>query len=127
MAMSLWAAFVAACLAATAAWLAMGAFHLPARGRESALDFQVTTRAAAAASGPPEAAALARGAAPACVLALADLHGDLEQTERALQLTGAIGPDGRWAAGGCTLVQTGDLVDRGPSSWCAALPGLAEH
>jgi Calcineurin-like phosphoesterase len=51
-----------------------------------------------------------------CVLALADLHGDIEQTERALRLIGAVDANGQWSASGCTLVQTGDLVDRGPDS-----------
>jgi Calcineurin-like phosphoesterase len=54
--------------------------------------------------------------AGSCVLAFADLHGDLEQAEKVLSLVGAVDPDGHWAAAGCTLVQTGDLVDRGPES-----------
>jgi hypothetical protein len=56
------------------------------------------------------------GLAPGCLLAFADIHGDLQQALRVLQLVGAIDQDGKWAAGSCTLVQTGDLVDRGPQS-----------
>lgn len=54
---------------------------------------------------------------PTCVLALGDVHGDLQQAEAALRLVGATNETGEWAAGSCTLVQTGDLVDRGPDSF----------
>ncbi|CAK0883834.1 unnamed protein product [Prorocentrum cordatum] len=35
---------------------------------------------------------------------------------RALRLAGVVGTDGKWAAGSDTLVQMGDVVDRGPNS-----------
>ena len=50
------------------------------------------------------------------VYAIADLHGDYDQAIAALRLCGLIAADGSWAGGNATLVQTGDLVDRGPDS-----------
>ncbi len=47
---------------------------------------------------------------------MADLHGDLNQTLAALRLAGAVDGNGRWAGGRATLVQTGDVLDRGPDS-----------
>jgi len=41
------------------------------------------------------------------------------QAERALRLVGAVDVGGAWIAGACTLVQTGDIVDRGPDSLAA--------
>jgi hypothetical protein len=51
-----------------------------------------------------------------CLLAFSDIHGDLQQAQKVLQLVGATDHNGKWAAGSCTLVQTGDLVDRGHDS-----------
>ena len=50
------------------------------------------------------------------LFAVADLHGDLAQAEAALRLCGLLSPSGRWDGGNATLVQTGDLLDRGPQS-----------
>jgi len=50
------------------------------------------------------------------VYAIADLHGDYDQAIAVLRLCGLIAADGSWAGGNATLVQTGDLVDRGPDS-----------
>jgi hypothetical protein len=50
------------------------------------------------------------------LLAVADLHGDLKQAFKALLLAGAVDEQGAWSGGGATLVQTGDMVDRGPES-----------
>jgi len=48
------------------------------------------------------------------IVALGDVHGDLEATRRALRLAGAIGTDGDdWIGGQLVLVQTGDQLDRG--------------
>lgn len=47
---------------------------------------------------------------------MADLHGDLKQSFKALLVAGAVNERGAWAAGKATLVQTGDVVDRGPDS-----------
>jgi len=50
------------------------------------------------------------------LFAVADLHGDLQQAQRALRLCGLLSQAGMWSAGNATLVQTGDLVDRGANS-----------
>lgn len=47
------------------------------------------------------------------VVAIGDLHGDLAATRRALRLAGAIDDGDRWIGGKTTVVQTGDLLDRG--------------
>ena len=52
----------------------------------------------------------------ATLFAVGDLHGDVAQAHAALRLLGLIDDDRRWAGGNATLVQTGDLVDRGPES-----------
>ena len=50
------------------------------------------------------------------LFAIGDLHGDLEQGYTALKLAGLLNAHGLWSGGKATLVQTGDLVDRGPNS-----------
>ena len=52
----------------------------------------------------------------AMLFAVGDLHGDVAQAHAALRLLGLIDDDRKWAGGNATLVQTGDLVDRGPES-----------
>jgi Icc-related predicted phosphoesterase len=47
------------------------------------------------------------------VVAIGDLHGDLDVTRRALRLAGAIDADDHWIGGPLTVVQTGDVIDRG--------------
>lgn len=51
-----------------------------------------------------------------CVIGFSDLHGDLQQAHAVLRASGASNDTHLWAAGACSLVQTGDLVDRGPNS-----------
>eukprot|EP00775_Hariotina_reticulata_P004582 gene4582-4836_t len=55
-------------------------------------------------------------AAPGALIAIADLHGDLGKAKEALMLLKVIGSGGNWVAKNVTVVQLGDLVDRGPSS-----------
>ena len=50
------------------------------------------------------------------LIAVGDLHGDLEQGYAALKLAGLVNRHYRWSGGQATLVQTGDLLDRGPKS-----------
>lgn len=57
-----------------------------------------------------------RNKAPRCLLAIPDIHGDLQQAKRVLQFAGVTDSAGDWIAGDCTLVQTGDLIDRGHHS-----------
>jgi hypothetical protein len=75
---------------------------------------------------PPPSTAAAAPAAPATksslatakptperVVAIGDLHGDLDATRRALRLAGAIDDKDAWVGGKLVLVQTGDEIDRG--------------
>jgi hypothetical protein len=47
------------------------------------------------------------------LVAIGDLHGDLEAARGALALAGAIDVDDRWIGGDLVVVQTGDILDRG--------------
>lgn len=47
------------------------------------------------------------------VVAIGDLHGDLEATKRVLRLAGVMNEQGSWSGGKSVLVQTGDVLDRG--------------
>ena len=47
------------------------------------------------------------------IIAIGDVHGDLEAFKRALTLAGLIDNQDRWSGGKQVLVQTGDLLDRG--------------
>ena len=66
----------------------------------------------------PEAAAvhlsdrLSRPAPPRLV-AVGDLHGDLDRTRRVLRLAGATDANDGWIGGALVVVQTGDEIDRG--------------
>jgi Calcineurin-like phosphoesterase len=47
------------------------------------------------------------------IIAIGDLHGDLDASRRALRLAGAIDDADHWSGGALTVVQTGDVLDRG--------------
>jgi hypothetical protein len=47
------------------------------------------------------------------IVAIGDVHGDLEDFRRILEATGLADSFGNWTGGSATLVQTGDLVERG--------------
>jgi hypothetical protein len=47
------------------------------------------------------------------IVAIGDLHGDLDATHRALRLAGAVDDNGHWIGGKLVVVQTGDQLDRG--------------
>jgi hypothetical protein len=51
--------------------------------------------------------------APARIVAIGDLHGDLTATRAALRLAGAIDSLDHWIGGKLVIVQTGDILDRG--------------
>eukprot|EP01083_Nonionella_stella_P085493 237102_1 len=51
------------------------------------------------------------------IVAIGDLHGDLETTRRILQWRGLTDADDHWIGGTTTLVQVGDVIDRGPFSY----------
>jgi hypothetical protein len=54
--------------------------------------------------------------APARIVAVGDLHGDHAAWLAIARAAGVIDPRGRWSGGRTVLVQTGDIVDRGPDS-----------
>lgn len=54
-----------------------------------------------------------RFAAAERIVAIGDLHGDLDATRRALRLAGAIDEEDHWIGGRLVVVQTGDQLDRG--------------
>ncbi|VFQ82861.1 unnamed protein product [Cuscuta campestris] len=51
--------------------------------------------------------------APARLIAIGDLHGDLPKTKEALRLSRLIDDRDRWCGGSATVVQVGDVLDRG--------------
>lgn len=51
--------------------------------------------------------------APGRIVAIGDLHGDLEATLKSLRLAGLIDSQSVWTGGATWLVQTGDQTDRG--------------
>jgi hypothetical protein len=53
---------------------------------------------------------------PRRVVAVGDLHGDYAAWLDIARDAGLIDPTGRWTAGSTTLVQLGDVTDRGPDS-----------
>ncbi|XP_047939399.1 shewanella-like protein phosphatase 2 [Salvia hispanica] len=50
---------------------------------------------------------------PARLVAVGDIHGDLPKAKSALRLAGLIGADDRWSGAAATVVQVGDIFDRG--------------
>jgi hypothetical protein len=47
------------------------------------------------------------------IVAMGDLHGDLDAARLALRMGGAIDTNDRWIGGDLVVVQTGDILDRG--------------
>lgn len=72
--------------------------------------------------GAPAATAAAVRGTPAVwtgverVVAVGDIHGDFEQFIQVLRSAGLVDDYGNWTGGKAHLVQTGDVVDRGPDS-----------
>lgn len=54
--------------------------------------------------------------APQRIVAIGDLHGDFEAWRAIASAAGITDPKGKWTGGNATLVQMGDVVDRGPDS-----------
>jgi len=63
---------------------------------------------------PPHAGAATPPDSPPSLIAIGDVHGDFNDFVAILQRTGLIDEQHHWAGGKTTLVQTGDLLDRGP-------------
>jgi Calcineurin-like phosphoesterase len=58
--------------------------------------------------------AASSGKTPERLVAIGDVHGDFDDLCLILKGTGLVDGQNRWIGGTATLVQTGDLVDRGP-------------
>jgi hypothetical protein len=52
--------------------------------------------------------------APERLIAIGDVHGDFDDLCLILKRTGLVDAQNRWSGGSATLVQIGDLLDRGP-------------
>jgi hypothetical protein len=87
-------ALAAVCLIATACTATEAP---PAETAEPAFTTEITTRYPAAER----------------LVALGDVHGDIEAMRAALSLAGVIDDDDDWIGGETVVVQTGDLLDRG--------------
>jgi hypothetical protein len=59
---------------------------------------------------------LAQAGAPPRIVAIGDLHGDYDAWQAITRSAGLVDNRGRWSGGATVLVQTGDIVDRGPAS-----------
>ncbi|MDP9339502.1 MAG: metallophosphoesterase [Acidobacteriota bacterium] len=51
---------------------------------------------------------------PQVLIAIGDIHGDFDDFSLLLQRVGLADAAGHWSGGKTTLIQTGDLIDRGP-------------
>src|SRR5439155_17830435 len=65
------------------------------------------------------ASAIARPADTQRVVAIGDIHGDLDAFVGILRRAGLVDSNTRWSARNTTLVQTGDFLDRGPKARAA--------
>ncbi|KAF3637250.1 hypothetical protein FXO38_04536 [Capsicum annuum] len=50
---------------------------------------------------------------PTRLIAIGDLHGDFQKTKEAFKLAGLINESDKWCGGSTTVVQIGDVLDRG--------------
>ncbi len=51
--------------------------------------------------------------APERLVAMGDIHGDLEAAQKSFRLAGAVDESDKWIGGKLVVVQTGDVIDRG--------------
>ena len=85
--------------------------QLFSRSRTLAL-FTVITLAGAC-EGPVVEEAQESAGVPERIVAIGDIHGDLDAARAALRLAGAIDIEDQWIGGELVVVQTGDILDRG--------------
>ena len=53
---------------------------------------------------------------PSKIVAVGDVHGELDALQEILCHAGILGDQGQWVGGSTIVVQTGDVIDRGPDS-----------
>ncbi|WCJ21895.1 Calcineurin-like metallo-phosphoesterase superfamily protein [Euphorbia peplus] len=63
--------------------------------------------------GPETSNLRTRYPAPSRLVAIGDLHGDLDKTKQAFRLAGLTDVSDTWSGGSATVVQIGDVLDRG--------------
>jgi Calcineurin-like phosphoesterase len=85
----------------------------PEQARDGASSVASALASAPAPHPSPLAPSSYRLPASGRVVAIGDIHGDLNALRSALRLAGAIDTDQRWVGKDLTVVQTGDQVDRG--------------
>ena len=83
------------------------------RHRRNVVVAPITAQPKAAAEGAANGSSIADGCR---LVALGDVHGDFEGMLKALHAAKLVDLHGTWSGGCATLVQTGDVVDRGPDS-----------
>ena len=84
-----------------------------ALGCESPPAGPLPDKAAGAAQKPTVSAPSLTHPQPKRLIAIGDVHGDIEATRRALRLGGAIDEGDKWSGGDLVVVQVGDQLDRG--------------
>ena len=57
------------------------------------------------------------------IVAVGDLHGDIGNAQKVLEMAGVVDSDGRWSGKVDIFVQTGDIIDR-CVPWLCTRPGL---
>ena len=91
-------------------------FKPPAAAPETRQQANADRSVAAGAPGAPKAVNQAVWTGVERVVAIGDVHGDYEQFAQVLASAGLIDGNGNWTGGKTHLVQTGDILDRGPDS-----------
>jgi hypothetical protein len=84
----------------------------PAPSAKPATSTAAATSPSTATAIPTASTAASAHPAPARLVAIGDLHGDLDATRRVLRLAGAIDAKDTWIGGKLVVVQTGDAIDR---------------
>uniref|UniRef100_A0A2P2QQQ8 Calcineurin-like phosphoesterase domain-containing protein n=1 Tax=Rhizophora mucronata TaxID=61149 RepID=A0A2P2QQQ8_RHIMU len=86
----------------------------PSPNQTTAVDNLDSHNTATTSNLPPAAAPLqTRLLSPDRLIAIGDLHGDLQKSKQALRLAGVIDASDKWTGGTATVVQIGDVLDRG--------------
>jgi hypothetical protein len=80
-------------------------------GREAG-DASVANGGAGGSESAPDAAVTLRAPSKGRIVAMGDLHSDIESTRRAFRLAGATDENDEWIGGDLTVIQCGDMIGR---------------